>query len=246
MAGLFAFLMDLNGGLKKAFAPTQPYDVVAAAKQLVADGVINNGQERFDPRYEAFFISLDRFNSCGYADAVSALDVLSAAGCKSAGEFRRSKGAEIMGYQHFQGKDYVPYVVEHTLSYLNGNDGVFRHMARYAESRREGIDYRGTSAAVNFLTTLPEGDWGAICLNEKLADAGIPPANTLRAWTQNPEIPKILRTDFRMFRASYLADNGNREAAYQHYTEAVHEGLSPRVDRDIWFRNMFAPAAQAG
>lgn len=245
MTKVFSFLTDWNGRLHQAFAPTQPYDVVAAAEQLVADGVIN-GKEKFDPRFEQFFISLDRFNNSGYAEAITALNVLDQAGCKPAADFRRGKGAEIMGYQHFQGKDYVPYVVEHALSYLHGNDGVFRHMARYAESKREGIDYRGTRGALEYLTRLPGGHSGAIKLVDTLMEAGIPPDNTARAWAENPEIPHILRGDLRMFRARYLAENDQRQAAYEHYTNAVHEGLSERVDRDAWYRDMFAPTAEAG
>lgn len=168
-----------------------------------------------------------------YQHAIRALRVLSDAGCKEAHDYRCKVGTGRMGNQFFESRDYIPYVIEHSVAYINGRDDVLAAIAFYCENEAANARERnGVLGAVNFLKDMiGEGerrgdtpDWfRSLHFSHGTID------ELRRLWNEHPDIVKILRGDLMVFRAANTPDT---RLALAYFREARGNGVG-RMDLNL-------------
>lgn len=189
-----------------------------------------------------FFEKLKTTPHGSYEHAIKALRVLSDAGWTAAAHYRRKDGAAQMGNQFFDGKDYIPYVIEHSVAYLNGRKDLLQTIALYYEDNPidSAADRNGVLAVVNLLKdTIGEGRYSGA--KRDWFDSLYVPQETvieLRSiWNEHPEIPAVLRGDLMVHRAVNTPD---RSLARIYFQNAQERGVSSKIDIDHMYKELFA------
>ncbi|MGB4107409.1 MAG: hypothetical protein WBK55_06400 [Alphaproteobacteria bacterium] len=218
----FLGLTDRLAGLFARKAQTGGSALVEEARELVARGEVNSFATGNHERLNQFFNKLPETAYGTYKEAIRALRVLSNAGCTPALQYRHTIGAERMGDEFFEGKDYRAYVVEHSVAYINGRNDVLRYMAGYCEGKFTGEEDKvGVLEAVDFIKNMRADYLRGSELNIVCGEY--------------PEIRVVLRGDLMVYRAANTSD---RKLAYTYLQEAREHGVSPKINMDQAFKTI--------
>lgn len=198
--------------------------LVKEARELVMSGEASAFTTGKNEKLNRFFNKLSDTPYGAYGEVIRALRVLSDAGCAPALKYRHTVAAERMGYECFEGNAYLSYVIEHSVAYINGNNGVFRHMADYCEGKTIGAAEK--AELLKTIDSIRNMEPGYFHQRE---------LNILR--DEHPEIPVVLGGDLLVYRAANTAD---RKLAYAYLSEARENGVSARINMDQAFNTIMA------
>jgi hypothetical protein len=227
-----------------------PYDAAGNAYALINSGVVGN--EEGNPRFYEFLEGLQSLSDDHFYKAIPSLRALEHAGSHAAGQVRRTQAAARMGRIYLNNEHYIPAVVEYGSAYVNGGrmfDFTMRDLAQFLEQKRPDRDSVGVRGAIMTLCNLPEdpklsAHYLAQAMQYEYSWPADPMNELVQLWTETPGISQALKGDLGIYRA-YQAQHAGAERmkVYKMYTEAVGEGLSPKLDRDACFEGLFSHPA---